>query len=268
MAHPVRQHTLELGGRRVAYSVVVSRSARSLRVRVGPHGVQVIQPPGRSKAEVESFLTERRVWLLSQLKRVEHLRGVWRTHKWVAGRIPFRGVSTPIRLEATSTRERANKVSLVNGAIVIRLGGRSSIPPQRSLETWLRGQAREAIQEQVSAATLRIKRPPGRLYVMGQRTKWGNCSTLGNLSFNWRLILAPDFVLRYLVTHEVVHLAIPDHSARFWLTVQSICPRAERARQWLAANGRELLEPTLLPIVLPVSGDYNPTEPSSRAISY
>jgi hypothetical protein len=75
---------------------------------------------------------------------------------------------------------------------------------------------------------------------MGQRTKWGNCSARGNLSFNWRLIMAPDFVLRYLVTHEAVHLAIPDHSARFWLTVQSLCPESEKARQWLAARGHEL----------------------------
>ena len=59
-------------------------------------------------------------------------------------------------------------------------------------------------------------------------------------SRNWRLILAPDFVLRYLVTHEVVHLAIPDHSAKFWLTVQSICPETERAKQWLSRHYEQL----------------------------
>lgn len=75
---------------------------------------------------------------------------------------------------------------------------------------------------------------------MGQRTKWGNCSSRRNLSFNWRLILAPDYVLRYLVTHEAVHLAIRDHSAKFWLTLQSLCRETERARQWLVANAQEL----------------------------
>jgi predicted metal-dependent hydrolase len=75
---------------------------------------------------------------------------------------------------------------------------------------------------------------------MGQRTKWGNCSAGRNLSFNWRLILAPDFVLRYLVTHEAVHLAVPDHSAKFWLTVQSLCPEMERAKQWLRLNALKI----------------------------
>ena len=52
--------------------------------------------------------------------------------------------------------------------------------------------------------------------------------------------MAPDYVLRYIVTHEMVHLAIPDHSQRFWLAVQSLCPNADRARQWLVANGYRL----------------------------
>ena len=75
---------------------------------------------------------------------------------------------------------------------------------------------------------------------MDQRTKWGNCSSRRNLSFNWRLVLAPDFVLRYLVAHEAVHLAVPDHSTRFWLTVQSICPDAEKAKQWLSRHHAQL----------------------------
>jgi predicted metal-dependent hydrolase len=81
----------------------------------------------------------------------------------------------------------------------------------------------------------------GRIYIMDQRTKWANCSRLRNLSFSWRIIMAPESVLRYLVAHEVVHLAVPDHSQRFWLTVQGICSDAEQSRQWLVANGVRLM---------------------------
>jgi hypothetical protein len=115
----------------------------------------------------------------------------------------------------------------------------------RSLENWLRKQAREQIAGFLAPVTKRLKREPNRVYVMGQRTKWGNCSALGNLSFNWRLIMAPDFVLRYLVVHEAVHLAVPDHSQKFWLTVQSICRETEQARRWLVANEHRLTEPLL-----------------------
>jgi predicted metal-dependent hydrolase len=120
----------------------------------------------------------------------------------------------------------------------------SKTAPARSLENWLRRQALERIKQHIGKVGKRLKRTPSRIYVMGQRTKWGNCSALGNLSFNWRLVMA---VLRYIVTHEMVHLAVPDHSRKFWLTVQSLCPETERARQWLVANGQWLQLVKLVP---------------------
>ena len=100
----------------------------------------------------------------------------------------------------------------------------------------MRARVRVEIVKQVASVSQRLGVTPGRLYVMEQRTKWGNCSRRGNLSFNWRLIMATPSVLTYLVVHETLHLAIPDHSRKFWLTLQSICPEMERSRQWLAAN--------------------------------
>jgi predicted metal-dependent hydrolase len=100
----------------------------------------------------------------------------------------------------------------------------------------MRAKVRKEIEQHVDAFARRLGVTPGKLYVMEQRTKWGNCSRQGNLSFNWRLIMATRSVLTYLVAHETLHLAIPDHSQRFWLTLQSICPDMERSRQWLAAN--------------------------------
>jgi predicted metal-dependent hydrolase len=94
---------------------------------------------------------------------------------------------------------------------------------------------------QLDIIARKLRRQPGKVFIMGQRTKWGNCSALQNLSFNWRLIMAPEFVLRYIVTYEAVHLAVPDHSRKFWLTVQSLCPETERARQWLSANSHLLV---------------------------
>lgn len=70
-------------------------------------------------------------------------------------------------------------------------------------------------------------------YVMGQRTRWGGCSGRRNLSFNWRLVMAPPAVLDYVVVHELAHLAEPSHSTKFWLLVRSHCPRFEEHREWL-----------------------------------
>lgn len=152
----------------------------------------------------------------------------------------YQGGSVPVQVIRSEGWRAPNRVLLEDGRISITCAPGRSTSPGRSLENWLRKQARDRIEQHLEVVAKRIKRSPKRVYVMGQRTKWGNCSALGNLSFNWRLIMAPEYVLRYIVTHEMVHLAIPDHSQRFWLTVKSLCPQADRARQWLVANGHRL----------------------------
>jgi Protein of unknown function DUF45 len=160
---------------------------------------------------------------------------------WNAGIFFFRGAPTPVCIEELPYPRRSNRVEWREGALTVVTGAGSRTSSVKTLERWLRRQARTAIQEQVATVATRLDVAPGRLYIMDQRTKWGNCSRMRNLSFNWRVIMAPDYVLRYLVTHETVHLATPDHSQKFWLTVQSICPETQRARQWLVANADRLL---------------------------
>jgi hypothetical protein len=235
-----QEHAIELDGRRVEYRIVPARATRRLRVRVGLHGVEVIQPAGRTHSDVESFLMAQAPWVLDQLRRAERLRVMRRPEQLLAAQILFRGVPTQIRVEGARTRACGNKVAIVDGEIVILRGGQSTTAPAWSLERWLREQARDVIEAQLRVVTARLGQRLARVYVMGQRTKWGNCSAQRNLSFNWRLILAPEFVLRYIVTHEAVHLAVPDHSAKFWLTVQSLCPETERAKQWLCSRGSDL----------------------------
>ena len=80
-----------------------------------------------------------------------------------------------------------------------------------------------------------------RVEIRGQRTRWGSCSALGTLSFNWRLVLAPFEVLDYVVVHELCHLRQPDHSSRFWQLVASRRPQWRLQRDWLRDYGPELL---------------------------
>ena len=80
----------------------------------------------------------------------------------------------------------------------------------------------------------------GRVSVKDQRSLWGSCTREGNLSFNWRLALAPDCVLDYLVVHELAHRAHMDHSRRFWEFVEKACPGHRAHRRWLRENGAKL----------------------------
>jgi hypothetical protein len=79
-----------------------------------------------------------------------------------------------------------------------------------------------------------------RISVRDQSSRWGSCSTTGVLSYSWRLILAPPFVLDYLAVHEVAHLIEMNHSQRFWRLVNGVCSDANRAKLWLDIHGTDL----------------------------
>jgi predicted metal-dependent hydrolase len=79
------------------------------------------------------------------------------------------------------------------------------------------------------------------LSIRGQKTRWGSCSSRGAMSFNWRLLLAPEPVLEYVVWHEACHLRVMDHSSNFWALVRRHCPDYEEHRRWLTLQGSTLV---------------------------
>jgi predicted metal-dependent hydrolase len=81
---------------------------------------------------------------------------------------------------------------------------------------------------------------PSRITVRDTASRWGSCSSARTLSFSWRLILAPDFVLDYVVAHEVAHLREMNHSPRFWAHVKALVGDERPHRAWLRAEGAKL----------------------------
>jgi hypothetical protein len=242
MKAPVRENIkcIELSGHKLEYRLVVSKSARYLRVRVGVNGIEVVQPQSGEGKDVDAFLRENEKWLIDQLKRIERFRKIRGPQQKKENEILYRGEKTPVRVKEVAHWRGANHVNFEKGCIEVVKGHKSPTPPKKSLENWLRKQARIEIEHQLESVTSKLKLSPNKVYVMGQRTKWGNCSGKQNLSFNWRLIMAPEYVMKYLVIHEAVHLAVPDHSKKFWLTVKSLCPEMEKAKRWLCVHGEHL----------------------------
>ncbi|MEJ8572448.1 M48 family metallopeptidase [Microbaculum marinum] len=110
----------------------------------------------------------------------------------------------------------------------------------RRLVDWLKAEARRDLELSVQVHTAKLGVRAKRITVRDQTSRWGSCSTSGTLSFSWRLVLAPPFVLDYLAAHEVAHLVEMNHSARFWKTLERICPQTRQAEAWLKANGTSL----------------------------
>ena len=238
--HKLPAATIHLDGREVEFRVRHGGPETRRRLRVGLAGVEVVEPAGGDVATAQVFLEDHTDWVLAQLDRIDKLRQLRRDTNLPAGTIMFRGAPLRIDVERVHDRRGPTRISRQGNRLVVSQPWPVTKSAASSLERWLRRQARDEVMRSVERYADRLDVVPGRIYIMDQRTKWGNCSALGNLSFNWRIVMAPDMVLDYVVAHEVLHLAQPDHSPRFWLALQSVCPQSERARQWLVANADQL----------------------------
>jgi hypothetical protein len=110
-----------------------------------------------------------------------------------------------------------------------------------ALERWYRRAARAEIAPRLEHACALAGLSYSKLTIRGQRTRWASCSRSGAMSFNWRLLLAPEAVLDYVVWHEVCHLKVMDHSPRFWALLERWCPDYREQSRWLRRHGQTLV---------------------------
>ena len=108
------------------------------------------------------------------------------------------------------------------------------------VESWLRAEAARQIRARAGDKAALIDRKIARISVADTRSQWGSCTHKGNLNFSWRLVLAPEQVLDYVVAHEVAHLVELNHTRRFWSVVDGLCADPAGSRAWLRHNGAGL----------------------------
>lgn len=159
--------------------------------------------------------------------------------------IPFRGELLPARalfspFASSRIFYRQNQLQISISALVAKDKTLKFYLVQQ-VNAWLKAQARRAFCEEVECQ----KQQHGFAYkavsLKDTRSRWGSCSSMGNLNFNWRLIMAPPSVLSYVVTHETAHLQHLNHSGDFWKLVSVRCPNYQHAKSWLQTNGASLM---------------------------
>ena len=102
---------------------------------------------------------------------------------------------------------------------------------------WYREQARQIIKDRASILSNRYHIYFKEIHITSARTRWGSCSSRDTLNFTWRLVMAPIEVIDYVVTHELAHLKIHNHSSAFWKYVEQLSPNYRALRKWLKENG-------------------------------
>lgn len=211
-------------------TVLLRRNARarrfSLRVSRSDGRVSLSLPVWAPESEALAFLREREAWVRQHLQDAPGVQ-----HATIGAMVPICGVPRAV-VEGSGRTAR-----FVDGALQVPSGPREG-PRIKAL---LSAMARERLSSAVSLHCNTICKSPGRMTLRDPRSRWGSCSSNGDLMFSWRLIMAPPEVLDYVAAHEVAHLVEMNHSARFWALCKRLCPATDQHRRWMRANGADLL---------------------------
>ena len=234
---PSEPQAIEIVFDRSIYLVRVRRHRQArrytLRIQAATREVILTIPPRGTLKEARDFAQKHGGWIAARLGRLPEAA-------------PFaHGITVPLRgVPHRIAHRRAVRGTVwtengADGEAVLCVAG-DAPHIDRRIGDFLRREARRELEALSTRFAAELGVRVRRVVVRDQSSRWGSCSTTGVLSYSWRLILAPGYVLEYLAAHEVAHLVEMNHSARFWRLVQRLCPTNERAKAWLDVHGTDL----------------------------
>ncbi|MDO9710369.1 M48 family metallopeptidase [Paracraurococcus lichenis] len=207
-----------------------SRARRvSLRIDARAGEVVVTLPPRAHRRAGMALLTTHAAWVRERLAALApHIPFA------PGSELPLGGLRHVIRHDPGA----APGVVLAAGAVLVG-GPEARLPAQ--IGAFLKAEAQRRIRVLAAGHAALLGVSPKAIRLKDTRSRWGSCAPDGTLAFSWRLVMAPDWVLDYVVAHEVAHLKELNHSPRFWALVERLTPHRDAAVEWLRVNGPALL---------------------------
>lgn len=233
-----------LNGEVVPYTVKESKRARRVSIKIDTKtGLQLVIPEGMviPNADIEAIMMSRADWILRQRARLAEVEASLPRREFVNGEaFPYLGEDKTLEV-VVKPRGKSTTVAVDGDTL------RVSLPPdtpeaeqpdavRKALDNWLQKEAKAYIPQRVEELAARYGFEYGRVSIKNQRTRWGSCSSLGNLNFNRRLMMTPPGAIDYLIIHELCHLREMNHSPRYWKLVGQYCQDYKYWRKWLKDN--------------------------------
>lgn len=225
--------TLSFGSFLIPYTISTRRDA--LRISISAtrdKGIVVCLPESVPEAKAHAFVEEQGAWIYKHWRRQERIKKLHSDHFLPIDKRPeifYLGKTYSLTVQLN----HHGRAAAVFDGVSLRVECFDQREAERLLERWYRRQAKAVIE----GALIKYSAMMGISYqgvvIKDQRTRWGSCSSQGNLNFSWRLIKAPLEVLHYVVVHELAHRKEMNHSQRFWELVGRYCQDYKRHAKWL-----------------------------------
>lgn len=218
---------------------VKRKRQKYIRIRIRPELITVSAPFHCSKNEMEKFLIEKTDWIDDSLLQMNaHQQQMQQIRENQKGNILLRGKWVPIDWQTEMKKREFWKLYEEDEVLkVIPPGDEDTFLPVSILQKYYRQRADIEIRERFADFSANLPFEYNRVFIRSQKTKWGTCSSKGNLSFNWRLIKCPYWIWDYLFVHELCHTVHMNHSKTYWKLVGTYFPEYKEAKAWIRENG-------------------------------
>ena len=216
----------------VVIDQIIRSKRKTLAIIVGPDGKITVRAPLRlSRARIQELVEAKSDWLRKHQEQVRQAQKSPAAPTYQPGeKFYYLGTAYPLEI----VERAAPALALENGSF--RLARPAQGRAAQVFEDWYRRAARQVIGERTQALARRFGYTYRSLRITSARTRWGSCGAKGTLNFTWRLVMAPEAAIDYVIVHELAHLEIRNHGRQFWERVATLCPDYARQRRWLRAN--------------------------------
>ncbi len=207
---------------------------RSIGFRIDPAGLTVSVPARLPQQQWEKALIQKSAWILSRLDQMR--RHAAPPFVWQSGQmLPFLG--SPVELAVEHGHARTAPLLAEGVLSVFSPHPHDPAAWTNKVLKWYRREALAFFQNRITVYARQLGVEVSRLNLSNARTRWGSCTSKGDIRLNWRLIKAPPPVIDYVVAHELAHLIELNHSPAFWQTVSQLCPDHRELRAYLKTHG-------------------------------
>jgi predicted metal-dependent hydrolase len=238
-------HSFIVGQQEITYCLIYQNRRKTVQLKfVNEHCLQITVPARLPRDEIEQLLLSKSKWIIEKKGQLDRYAACTLNKSTTPGaQVLFLG--EPYTIEWTNGLSPNVNLHSRDKRIVLTLSGKTQAErlaqANLCLKTWYLTHAKKHLASKTAFWAKHLAVKPQKITLRDQKSRWGSCSSLGNINYNWRIIMAPLEIMDYLVIHELAHLRFPNHSKAFWFEVQRFCPEFSQHRLWLKDRGRILM---------------------------
>lgn len=212
---------------------IIKSKRKTLAIEINSYGNVIVRAPLRiDKKTVFKILEQKSSWIEKSKKKI--LQNQIPEKKFENGEcFLFLGKSIELRL-----KQQKENLIFDNKNFILSENKKSSV--KQILSSWYKEKAQEIFKQKIEKFSYQYNFKYAKIKLSSANRQWGSCNAKNNISLTWRLIMAPDEIIDYVIVHELVHTKIKNHSKTFWTNLGNIIPDYKIRRKWLKTNGRIL----------------------------